>query len=161
MRSMEKVERYRCRWCGREFKTPDRHLCRFDPDAHNCLSCIFRGDCVSDCHEGGDYFPKSFHCAIHDCIQEGGLNDFPEAVSPTVAGTVKCDDWKMIEGWKGKETYSSRLAARYADIDPRKTIDLIDDDIDSAFIRRVCDDNGFLPDTLEEAKAWRASNGEE
>lgn len=36
--NMKYVVRYECKWCGKLFKTPNRHNCRFDPRHHNCLS---------------------------------------------------------------------------------------------------------------------------
>lgn len=33
------VTRYQCEYCKKEFKTPNRHYCKFDPKLKNCLSC--------------------------------------------------------------------------------------------------------------------------
>lgn len=35
----ETVTRYVCRFCSREFKTPTRHQCKYNPKFKNCFSC--------------------------------------------------------------------------------------------------------------------------
>ena len=33
------VTRYNCDTCGKDFKTPNRHKCKFDPNLKNCFTC--------------------------------------------------------------------------------------------------------------------------
>lgn len=119
-RKMTKVTRYKCAWCGHEFHTPDKHLCKFDPDCKNCLSCVHRGNYYPEHTEpggqginvGSDYFPPSFYCKALGYVCEGGLNDFPEAVTNIPAsernGCV-CSLWRLIPNYKGVETFKERM----------------------------------------------------
>ncbi len=36
---MRKVTRYQCRFCKKDFKTPDRHYCKKNPELKNCFTC--------------------------------------------------------------------------------------------------------------------------
>ena len=36
---MKKVLRYQCEYCKKEFHTPDRHKCKFNPVLKNCFTC--------------------------------------------------------------------------------------------------------------------------
>lgn len=103
---MKQVVRYECKWCGRLFKTQNRHNCRFNPKHHNCLSCRYCGK--FDKHEE-DYWNvivKGFRCE-HDGTEvgEGSLNDFPYALSVDGSG---CPDWKQMEGYVGTRSFAER-----------------------------------------------------
>ena len=111
MRKMEQVTRYRCAWCGKEFKTPDRHDCKWDPDAHNCLSCVHRGkyhpESVLDFDpQTGekDSLPAGFECACEWddwCSFDGGFGRHAASVNHE----KHCPDYKTVHGWKGKATF--------------------------------------------------------
>lgn len=131
MSDMEKVVRYRCKWCGREFRTPNRHRCRFDPSNRNCLSCKHCGkfdSCVeenwnvpAECVADGVFAQptitiKGFRC-LRDAtnggegvyeVGEGGYNDFPYAVEGAIADGHGCSDWEIIEGYCGTRTFAER-----------------------------------------------------
>ena len=36
---MKQVVRYQCEYCKKEFKTPDRHFCKMNPELRNCFTC--------------------------------------------------------------------------------------------------------------------------
>lgn len=36
---MEKVVRYNCKFCGKDFRTPDKHHCKKNPELKNCFTC--------------------------------------------------------------------------------------------------------------------------
>ena len=36
---MKQVIRYQCNFCKKEFRTPDRHKCKFRPELRNCFTC--------------------------------------------------------------------------------------------------------------------------
>lgn len=36
---MEQVIRYKCPYCGKEFKTANRHKCKYNPEFKNCYTC--------------------------------------------------------------------------------------------------------------------------
>ena len=113
---MKKVVRYQCEWCGGEFKTPDRHICKWAPESHNCLSCVHRGKFVEgrkgqvhpftgECLE--DPIPNAFECAAcPGCCGEGGWNDFhPDWGATSINRDKHCSNWKLIDGYKGKQTF--------------------------------------------------------
>lgn len=130
---MKKVVRYQCEWCGKEFKTPDRHLCKWRPEIHNCLSCRHRGmflkgeqphpvhwDSMSpDWTEGkADRFACHAQAGTEFIEADGnwGWNLFPAAVRAcheTEDGKPKwCHDWEPIPKYKGKKSYSEIESAR-------------------------------------------------
>ena len=111
---MEKVVRYRCKWCGREFRTPNRHRCRFDPANRSCLSCKHCGK--FDSFEEDDWNIKGFRClrgapnggeGVYE-VGEGGYNDFPYAVYGAISDGRGCPDWEIIEGYCGTWTFAER-----------------------------------------------------
>lgn len=111
-RRMTEVKRYRCEWCGKEFRTPDRHHCRFDPDVKNCLSCEFVGTFIPE--DRINELPCGFHCAATGYVQEGAVNDFPDAIS-SYARTdwegkpCPCDCYRLMAGYAGKQSFRDRM----------------------------------------------------
>lgn len=112
---MKQVTRYLCELCGREFKTPDKHKCKWDPKWKNCLSCANRGRFVKGeptrqigFGEWEEGISNSFECHGEDyppaeTAQQGGSNDFDcGAVSCAELG---CSNWKPLQDYKGKKTY--------------------------------------------------------
>ena len=106
---MTKVVRYKCEWCGIEFKTPHLHKCKWDVDAHNCLSCKHRGKYVQGTPTTHDPYTLGvvdagtsayFECPFNN---GGGGNDFDcGATDPNGNG---CEHWELIEGYEGKRTF--------------------------------------------------------
>lgn len=39
MRDLKPITMYECQHCKKLFKTPDKHICRRDPDYTNCYTC--------------------------------------------------------------------------------------------------------------------------
>lgn len=39
MESMKQVTRYQCQYCKKDFRTPDKHYCKFNPKLKNCFTC--------------------------------------------------------------------------------------------------------------------------
>jgi hypothetical protein len=119
--NMKQVVRYECKWCGKLFKTPNRHNCRFDPEHHNCLSCrhcgkfdrheeedwTVRAECVADgVFAQPTIVVKGFRCEYDGTeVGEGSLNDFPYAISVDGQG---CPNWKQMEGYIGTRSFAER-----------------------------------------------------
>lgn len=36
---LTEVKRYNCSFCHKDFKTPNKHKCKFDPVLKNCFTC--------------------------------------------------------------------------------------------------------------------------
>lgn len=127
MNNMQKVIRYKCKWCGKEFKTPDRHLCRWDPGCRNCLSCKHRGKYVGGepvCAETGEYTPNSFECNAG--LDGTGWNDFPVAASAhpqysAKGDEIRCPDHELIEGYEGKSTFARIESERRKEMHERRS----------------------------------------
>ena len=129
MSDMEKVVRYRCKWCGREFRTPNRHKCRFNPSNRCCLSCKHCGKFASfeeenwnvpaECIADGVFAQptitiKGFRClkdatkdhkVVYE-VGEGGYNDFPYAIYGAMSDGRGCPDWEIIDGYCGTRTFA-------------------------------------------------------
>lgn len=100
---MKKVVRYQCEWCGKEFKTPDRHKCRWSPEAHNCLSCKHRGKRVDDdITEYGDKW-YGFECPYFEDPCEAPCDFAKGAVSKE---GNNCPHWEQVENYKGKKSFA-------------------------------------------------------
>ena len=100
---MKKVTRYLCEWCGKEFKTPDRHKCRWSPEAHNCLSCKHRGKRVDDdITEYGDKW-YAFECPYFEDPCEAPCDFAKGAVSKT---GNNCQHWDLMDNYKGRSTFA-------------------------------------------------------
>lgn len=48
---MKEVTRYQCQYCKKDFKTPDKHHCKFNPELKNCFTCKHLKDWI----EGESY----------------------------------------------------------------------------------------------------------
>ena len=95
---MKKVTRYLCEFCGKEFKTSDRHKCRWSPDAHNCLSCKHRGSPHTDCNNW-----TAFDCPFFEDPCEAPCDLSKGAVSKKGNG---CPHWELVDGYEGKKTFA-------------------------------------------------------
>jgi len=109
MRKMEQVTRYRCGWCGKEFRTPDRHECRWDPDAHNCLSCKHRGGRAHEVLGAGYDDWWAFECPFFDDPCEAPCDFAKGAVDACGNG---CPHWELQDGYKGKKSFAKMEADR-------------------------------------------------
>lgn len=115
MKKMLKVTRYKCAWCGEEFRTPDKHDCKFDPDKRNCLSCrhvcgtfLVRGDKLNG--EGDTVF---FQCRKHGKDECDLSNDISVLHADHWRGD--CPQYELADGYAGKETYKRIFEAKGGD----------------------------------------------
>ena len=142
MRKMKQVIRYRCEWCGKEFHTPNLHVCKWDPDCKNCLSCVHRGEFVQG-EPGrlvgfGEYEegrPNAFRCSLRDYVQECGWNDFPQAATAhprydSNGKIIHCPDHKTIRGFKGKQTFKEIEEKRRLESNKQPTVATTNPSID-------------------------------
>lgn len=62
--SMIEITAWKCKWCNRLFRTPDRHYCKKNPALKNCFSCkhlMGWSTDGSDFHDDGPPYPV---CAV-------------------------------------------------------------------------------------------------
>ena len=118
---MKQVTRYECEWCGKLFRTPSRHKCRFDPANRNCLSCRHCGKfgavedegpevCVGDgAFARPTIVTKGFRCEQPGTdVGDGFYNDFPAAVSCTPHGGHGCPGWEPMPGYTGSRSFAKQ-----------------------------------------------------
>lgn len=103
-REMKKVTVYKCKWCGRMFKTPNLHQCKFDPDLKNCMSCKHNAGCRPGEYEEGEFIPPRIICPFHPADDDGGgNNEFPMAKE-----NAQCPHHELLEGYKGSKSFAAR-----------------------------------------------------
>lgn len=107
---MKKVTRYLCKWCGREFRTPDRHDCKWNPGKRNCLSCVHQCGTFSVEEDAGDGFQTAifpyFQCDVLGKDESDSTNNLTEIHLNEWKGC--CDSYETVPGYKGKETFKER-----------------------------------------------------
>ena len=116
------VQRYVCRFCGKEFKTAARHQCKFNPSFRNCFSCKrctgiqwidAGGETISeqDAKEKEDIgCSKVFSCASH-------MDQKNRSIIELSARNWKsdCPMYEMIPGYTGKDSFLRRMWGIEAD----------------------------------------------
>lgn len=111
-RKFTRVVRYRCEWCGREFRTDRLHDCKFDPDKRNCLSCRHQiGDFDVREDDGCGHFHRE---SFFQCDALGaGYCDFVNSVADLCGmdWRGRCDSYELVDGWAGVETFKARRLA--------------------------------------------------
>ena len=106
---MKKVTRYQCQFCKKDFKTPDRHYCKKNPELKNCFTCRhLKGWEESEHYQHidtglGIYSPRDPN--YPDCA--AGENDYEEWNIETIKSVnynMQCEKWEQgIYDWsKGK-----------------------------------------------------------
>lgn len=114
-KTMKKVTRYQCQFCQKDFKTPDRHQCKKDPELKNCFTCKhLRGWLESEHYEvidvgfGGQkiQYPPYPDCAAGEEGPEEGGWDIEQLKS--VGYNMSCSKWEegrydFTKEWPGNE----------------------------------------------------------
>lgn len=89
---MEKVIRYKCEYCGKEFKMPDKHKCKFKPELRNCFTCkhLERWE-IGGIYGEGEVLPN-----YPKCKQEDSWKWNIEKIKK-VKYNMQCQSWKSKE----------------------------------------------------------------
>lgn len=101
-----KIDMYKCNYCGRIFKTDNRHKCKFLPELRNCYSCKH---CIGiECydHNNGDAaldedFKKKVIC---ECGIDINLRKLSQ-----IRYALNCNSWTCLDHYEGKDTYINAL----------------------------------------------------
>lgn len=111
-KAFKRVIRYRCQWCGKEFKTDHLHDCKFDPDKRNCLSCIHQiGSFCRD--EPGDGYEERGHYFQCEVLGKNTIEDTNKIeVLCLDFWRGGCPFYESVPDWKGKETFRKRRQAQ-------------------------------------------------
>ena len=88
---MKKVVRYQCQFCKKEFKTPNKHNCKFNPELKNCFTCKYLKDWIY-----GEYVDDYYRMPNYpDCEKECGDWDIESIKDCNY--NMKCEKWAKKE----------------------------------------------------------------
>ena len=106
--SFQKVTRFQCIYCGKEFKTM-RHKCRFHPMQKNCLSCAHNCGVNSILVPGDGNYEEATHVKIFECTKEVELvhRILPEMAMKNWQGD--CPNWELMKNYQGKESFKRNV----------------------------------------------------
>lgn len=83
---LNKIIMYRCSFCGKEFRTANKHKCKKDPSLKNCFSCKH--------HNGWEEIrTEMFPEIIVQCEKDNEyyLEDVKQSNY-----SLQCDDWEEV-----------------------------------------------------------------
>jgi len=117
---MEKVIRYKCEYCDKEFRTPNRHQCKYDPKFKNCYTCKHNHgfekdiDFIYQDRSGVDYHGQerngSFYvlCALD--IELLDTDGYTIAHAGDIRGYIDCDSYEFCGcKWFANEYHGDKL----------------------------------------------------
>lgn len=91
---MKQVIRYQCEHCQKEFRTPDRHYCKMNPQLKNCFTCIYlRGWVEGPCIGEGEWAANYPDCAA----EEPNWGDWDIEMIKEVNYDMQCERWEPGE----------------------------------------------------------------
>ena len=93
---MKEVTRYQCEFCKKDFRTPDKHYCKKNPELKNCFTCKnargwHKGETVN---VGFGPFDGPYEQPYPDCIVGEGENWDIETIKE-VKYDMQCDKWEQ------------------------------------------------------------------
>lgn len=91
METMKEVTRYECQYCKKDFKTPNRHECKFNPVLKNCFTCKYLKcwDDGEDYSEGYDYNREP---NFPNCV--AGVDGWDIENIKQCGYNMQCDKWE-------------------------------------------------------------------
>ena len=113
-----KITRYKCIWCGGEYKTDHRHRCRFDPAFRSCYSCEYCSgiekieNTYSVPFAGSEVLSPSLRNMVEAWPKKKiacALGH--EVFTADIAGKkndLQCCGYRTMDGYEGKKTYYER-----------------------------------------------------
>lgn len=92
METMKEVTRYECQFCKKDFKAPDRHHCKFNPELKNCFTCKHLKDWETseEYHDYGVGYGREPN--YPDCAVECGEWDIE--LIKDVQYDMQCSSWE-------------------------------------------------------------------
>ncbi len=117
---MKEVIRYECEYCGKDFKTPDRHQCKYDPKLKNCYTCKHNYgfeediDFVYQDRSGVDFHGQerngSYYVLCAKDIELLDVDGYTRLHAGNVKGYIDCDEYESCGGkWFDNEYHVSAL----------------------------------------------------
>ena len=115
--SLERIIAYRCRWCGKIFRTSGRHVCKFDPVLRNCLSCRHcrgvrfiaeNGQNLDEFEaENGEYFYEKWLQCDLGCDPFGEIRSLPKLSAR--GWRADCGRHESMDNYAGKASYYEKI----------------------------------------------------
>ena len=100
---MKQVIRYQCQYCGKDFRTNDRHCCKYNPKFKNCYTCKhnhgFKEHDYSDYGIDGAYYED--RNVFVDCakgIEPTKVGEVDIAHAGMVKGFIDCNSYEFCGG---------------------------------------------------------------
>lgn len=91
---MKEVIRYQCEFCKKEFKTPDKHYCKFNPELKNCFSC--KHHCGwEDSEDGVDVGIGFIYNPPYPSCNNDGADDWDIETIKQVKYNMQCEKWEQ------------------------------------------------------------------
>lgn len=91
--AMKEVTRYQCEFCKKDFKTPNRHYCKKNPELKNCFTCKhLKG--WEESEDNGEYgyeYYKEPNCP--DCAAD--MDGWDIETIKEVKYDMQCDKWEQ------------------------------------------------------------------
>ncbi len=85
---LTEVKMYRCSFCNKEYRTPNRHKCKKDSLLKNCFTCK---------HLNG-WYEDSIDCLYSETFVECNKeNQYSLTDLKQCNYNLKCDDWEEVE----------------------------------------------------------------
>ncbi|SCG82692.1 hypothetical protein DW1_1119 [Proteiniborus sp. DW1] len=95
MEHMKEVTRYQCQFCKKDFKTPDRHQCKFNPELKNCFTCKnLKGWNEGEEYSFGEWYGREPN--IPDCVAiPPDMQDWNIESIKNTNYNMQCEKWKQ------------------------------------------------------------------
>lgn len=95
MEYMKEVTRYQCKFCKKDFKTPNRHYCKFNPALKNCFTCKhLKGWESGEQYDGGYEYPQ-WEPNHPDCTSdEPNLVGYDIELIKELEYNMQCERWE-------------------------------------------------------------------
>ena len=90
MEQMKAVTRYQCKFCKKDFKTPDRHHCKMNPALKNCFTCKYLKGWDSD-----NIYDEYTMMPYPDCVADiDAMNDWTLDSIKSIDYDMQCEMWE-------------------------------------------------------------------
>jgi len=93
-KAMKAVTRYHCEHCGKDFRTPDRHSCKKNPELKNCFSCKHWSDWGSETLESWEFGSVKEIYPICDA-EESNPDEIDLQTLKNAGYNLQCSSWEL------------------------------------------------------------------
>lgn len=93
MKQMKEVTRYQCKHCKKDFRTPNKHYCKFNPELKNCFTCKHSKGWLDGEETNGYYYREPNY---PDCIADGlSIRDWNIELIKELNYNMQCEKWEQ------------------------------------------------------------------